>query len=184
MLLFIGYGCANKVNESISIHLMLLFICWNNPSGINVFWISIHLMLLFIFSTSCFVSNPSKFQYISCYCLSLPYLSIYSLLFVFQYISCYCLSSRLALVAVFAVISIHLMLLFITFLESKIQTKENFNTSHVTVYLNPLLGITFNWSFQYISCYCLSKCEYIKECATTEFQYISCYCLSKLNTIF
>ena len=135
MLLFIGYGCANKVNESISIHLMLLFICWNNPSGINVFWISIHLMLLFIFSTSCFVSNPSKFQYISCYCLSLPYLSIYSLLFVFQYISCYCLSSRLALVAVFAVISIHLMLLFINF--PRIQNPDQ-------------------RKFQYISCYCLS----------------------------
>ena len=157
MLLFIGYGCANKVNESISIHLMLLFICWNNPSGINVFWISIHLMLLFIFSTSCFVSNPSKFQYISCYCLSLPYLSIYSLLFVFQYISCYCLSSRLALVAVFAVISIHLMLLFITFLESKIQTKENFNTSHVTVYRGVKIKFADNDRFQYISCYCLSK---------------------------
>ena len=118
-------------------------------------WISIHLMLLFIlisffpfirfvhFNTSHVTVYPVptrfffilfKFQYISCYCLSLssflliesPLISIHlMLLFIdvgdlwtqgssgFQYISCYCLSRRSFLVS---------------------SGSWHFNTSHVTVY--------------------------------------------------
>ena len=77
------------------------------------------------------------------------------------------------------VISIHLMLLFITtlLLRSRWLT-ANFNTSHVTVYLCafdrwPVISI-----FQYISCYCLSAAEKPEYLLPYPFQYISCYCLS------
>ena len=139
--------------------------------------ISIHLMLLFISGNYWKLVHGSGFQYISCYCLSQPprhlhyqlrnfntsHVTVYQFLPVmynndrtFQYISCYCLSSRRRLFNSSSAISIHLMLLFIT----KIQTKclrnrisihlmllfivtalvsstpvsVHFNTSHVTVY--------------------------------------------------
>ena len=102
-----------KVREQISIHLMLLFIHWNN-----------HIPPLFLhFNTSHVtvyrfpwrpVHSFSQFQYISCYCLSKGEVFITSTftdfntshvtvyrgdpkgqpsLRRFQYISCYCLSS-------------------------------------------------------------------------------------------
>ena len=54
---------------------------------------------------------------------------------IFQYISCYCLSIWDRLTE---------------------KDKENFNTSHVTVYLYSLFIAFLYSSFQYISCYCLS----------------------------
>ena len=99
-----------------------------------LFHISIHLMLLFIilfeivliailnFNTSHVTVYHAMsdeailkciFQYISCYCLSLP--PHFALRFVsaFQYISCYCLSTTLRCFHSPYCISIHLMLLFI-----------------------------------------------------------------------
>ena len=118
--------------------------------------ISIHLMLLFIFKYMAMAGWDTKFQYISCYCLSFPVLfhqfyqdiSIHlMLLFIsgvpaftiflpkFQYISCYCLSLRPPNIPYTLNISIHLMLLFIS---------------------AGVKGISNNSIFQYISCYCLS----------------------------
>ena len=59
----------------------------------------------------------------------------------------------------------------------------NFNTSHVTVYLNvfPLIH-PVKW-FQYISCYCLSLPDHKYQHCNKWFQYISCYCLSKRDSI-
>ena len=99
--------------SNISIHLMLLFIrffCWSY----GVFkLISIHLMLLFIDTVEVSCVSISSFQYISCYCLSLPlpklpyglvnfntsHVTVYltrtkgqPMVLAFQYISCYCLS--------------------------------------------------------------------------------------------
>ena len=55
----------------------------------------------------------SEFQYISCYCLSNTYVQIHMDCTSFQYISCYCLSR----------------------VEKYLEVlKQNFNTSHVTVY--------------------------------------------------
>ena len=97
----------------VSIHLMLLFIFELVIKDIDVHYVSIHLMLLFIAVLMSISSIHGKFQYISCYSLSLcsneesaPYLvSIHlMLLFIpnrspflmraglFQYISCYSLS--------------------------------------------------------------------------------------------
>ena len=96
--------------------------------------ISIHLMLLFIGWQQSIRNDSKKFQYISCYCLSFLLhsesdsflISIHlMLLFIdvavslnvpvkwFQYISCYCLSDT-------------------TIALSTVEW--NFNTSHVTVY--------------------------------------------------
>ena len=77
------------------------------------------------------------------------------------------------------VISIHLMLLFIRVCTLYSQRIYNFNTSHVTVYLPLVILPTSVSSFQYISCYCLSKAFIDGYWYTLEFQYISCYCLSK-----
>ena len=54
-------------------------------------------------------------------------------------------------------ISIHLMLLFILTKPEYVPIiEQNFNTSHVTVYLKPLSTLMSEMRFQYISCYCLS----------------------------
>ena len=49
------------------------------------------------------------------------------------------------------------MLLFIRYLELILLHLPNFNTSHVTVYLNHRVHHNHYLRFQYISCYCLSK---------------------------
>ena len=135
---------------------MLLFIRTK-----QTFWkenktISIHLMLLFITTHYHFPIYIVKFQYISCYCLSLTAIprmisssiSIHlMLLFIaradeklreimeFQYISCYCLSRRISCICIL---------------------QWNFNTSHVTVYHPVYPEPDLSAEFQYISCYCLS----------------------------
>ena len=124
-------------------------------------------------------------------------------------------------------ISIHLMLLFIRKIEFipigfkhfntshvtvyrstiyiNVTIYTDFNTSHVTVYHHKLLPFCPIFSFQYISCYCLSICPVFLDSSfldfntshvtvylyvvkgfqgdNLEFQYISCYCLSKKNSI-
>ena len=160
-------------------------------------------MLLFIHMPRRAWRYFPAFQYISCYCLSLPVQPDDNACVLFQYISCYCLSVTITQIA---------------------KDYGNFNTSHVTVY--PLVQAARYSSvlFQYISCYCLSirhmekqkKHIYfntshvtvylIKEMKYTQwleyfntshvtvyllcfpdnllqqiFQYISCYCLSVIH---
>ena len=117
-------------------------------------------MLLFIVGEKAGYRITTKFQYISCYCLSCSArwnisqcsISIHlMLLFIialftaiykplkFQYISCYCLSSKYVQTNSGVLeISIHLMLLFIE------ECEEEFDGQ---------------LSFQYISCYCLSQSQ-------------------------
>ena len=54
--------------------------------------ISIHLMLLFIDGGPVQIGVESTFQYISCYCLSQTATRWTNFHRIFQYISCYCLS--------------------------------------------------------------------------------------------
>ena len=117
----------------------------------------------------------------------------------FQYISCYCLSKRTGRRAVLHDISIHLMLLFILLHLLIFSHLSDFNTSHVTVYLVGIDSNFFLVTFQYISCYCLSKereagrwrlphfntshvtvylVVQVPYSRIISFQYISCYCLS------
>ena len=92
-------------------------------------------MLLFIHMPRRAWRYFPAFQYISCYCLSLPVQPDDNACVLFQYISCYCLSVTITQIA---------------------KDYGNFNTSHVTVY--PLVQAARYSSvlFQYISCYCLS----------------------------
>ena len=91
-------------------------------------------MLRFISAGACVGSGQTIFQYISCYGLSC---SIYFLKRQFN-------------------ISIHLMLRFIS-LRALCQPEDgNFNTSHVTVYLDNHPLENMHDTFQYISCYGLS----------------------------
>ena len=62
------------------------------------------------------------------------------------------------------------------------QIMTDFNTSHVTVYPDGSYDRTYDASFQYISCYCLSQEEACKDGIDVIFQYISCYCLSRTVT--
>ena len=55
-------------------------------------------------------------------------------------------------------ISIHLMLLFIVNNSWSCIDDFHFNTSHVTVYRSLTTFRSHQLQFQYISCYCLSKC--------------------------
>ena len=102
---------------------------------------------------------------------------------IFQYISCYCLSSVVVI---------------------WIRKRNDFNTSHVTVYLISIRCHSILNEFQYISCYCLSmqlpcvsltikyfntshvtvyQDERLDDGSTDIFQYISCYCLSSRRAI-
>ena len=96
------------------------------------------------------------FQYISCYCLS----------YTFEWLQCRTLDFNTSHVTVYLLVA-----------RLAEQEREDFNTSHVTVY--PLMfGFTNSpFSFQYISCYCLSW-QLLQSDNPRAFQYISCYCLS------
>ena len=126
---------------------MLLFIFSNSSWSFPRILISIHLMLLFIISSPCLFSPFFKFQYISCYCLSVPFnkflfcyihfntshVTVYRIrnrikfqIGVFQYISCYCLSSPSIPISTSLIhISIHLMLLFIQYIYSTSSSAGN-----------------------------------------------------------
>ena len=118
--------------------------------------VSIHLMLLFITAEGVKVDLSNVFQYISCYSLSLRQIQLQTLisrfntshvtlyLFTgclespvvsFQYISCYSLSHSPLFFFFPLKVSIHLMLLFICISKHSIRAFLCFNTSHVTLYL-------------------------------------------------
>ena len=126
--------------------------------------ISIHLMLLFISARIHFYLPSTRFQYISCYCLSGHVLTgtDVELYFNTSHVTVY--PSPLASMAVCKFISIHLMLLFIfpcPNLQQRrtaisihlmllfivpgricnLSNQYNFNTSHVTVY--PICALRF-----------------------------------------
>ena len=63
-----GYGTSGM---RVSIHLMLLFIRISHFPNIFARIVSIHLMLLFIEKAAVFQMPEDRFQYISCYSLSL-----------------------------------------------------------------------------------------------------------------
>ena len=166
----------------ISIHLMLLFIIQVYMIRLAAIFISIHLMLLFIRITQ--ESHP-KIKH-----------------FNTSHVTVYLTSKRYFTSA--SNISIHLMLLFIELQQRSELAQSDFNTSHVTVYpsaVNPpsVIVVYFNtshvtvylcqgilntlrFSFQYISCYCLSIEDGYVKGQEPAFQYISCYCLSILDS--
>ena len=144
-----------------------------------------------------------KFQYISCYCLSVWNTALLPFCFIFQYISCYCLSSAVMYGSwsVFNFNTSQVTVYRFCFVPAA-AVRDNFNTSHVTVYQSGESKDSRRNAFQYISCYCLSICGsfrsgsfqyfntshvtvYLNAVASARmsdsFQYISCYCLSELR---
>ena len=77
----------------------------------------------------------NTFQNISCYCLTIPCIALFTLISIFQNISCYCLTGRKGDKNGRNIISKHLMLLFNFYVDAD-YLKET--------------------KFQNISCYCLT----------------------------
>ena len=173
-----GWTCINAWFSTVSIHLMLLFIESELAQGITLWVVSIHLMLLFITDSPSRVAHNKKFQYISCYSLSVDQISsliasmrfntshvtLYRALDIraprilqFQYISCYSLSISSALNSARSMVSIHLMLLFIP-LGCYVSRRTLMVSIHLMLlfiaadFLIDATGLPF----QYISCYSLS----------------------------
>ena len=156
-------------------------------------------MLLFIRPANLSFTLSTKFQYISCYCLSVSARIYYFSKSVFQYISCYCLSASTASAST---ISSNFNTSHVTvyqwYYDSRLFTFIDFNTSHVypeliqkwtmlkciSIHLMLLfirmaaVGGERSIVFQYISCYCLSVSGFDSFISAHLFQYISCYCLS------
>ena len=76
------------------------------------------------------------------------------------------------------------MLLFICNAPTLRCKSQDFNTSHVTLYLLTSSHALFIMLFQYITCYSLSIDFFEHSDNLLEFQYISCYSLSTLLTSF
>ena len=136
-------------------------------------------MLLFIAVSLATIGFSSKFQYISCYCLSINHLNQQSRQQdfntshvtvylsdspssaperIFQYISCYCLSSNHLGGERYELISIHLMLLFIAdWKHLRLIREKDISIHLMLMFIGTQLQKDLVASgFQYISCYCLS----------------------------
>ena len=112
---------------------MLLFIQLPSTLSDSSSVISIHLMLLFIADHKDSAIDFSNFNtsHVTVY----PNIETEETdIWKFQYISCYCLSVQWRIGRIKFRISIHLMLLFILSERNQLQPQHYFNTSHVTVY--------------------------------------------------
>ena len=126
----------------------------------------------------------NMFQYISCYSLSMTSKHYKYFQPKFQYISCYSLSRKYPWGNQREIgVSIHLMLLFILRQKTTDRTDGCFNTSHVTLYRRWTFQNRWQWTFQYISCYSLSKISRPWSAVQIPFQYISCYSLSNYDKL-
>ena len=165
MLRFISCNnCKTAFLIIISIHLMLRFINQATPTQLSSATFQYISCYGLSECTLCPGSAFPKFQYISCYGLSRFFLFIVLTLTKFQYISCYGLSADAPVDSPADFISIHLMLRFIfshfahsseeylfqyiscyglSFPKSnRRRRKNNFNTSHVTVYQKSSISST------------------------------------------
>ena len=114
-------------------------------------------MLLFIHMPRRAWRYFPAFQYISCYCLSLPVQPDDNACVLFQYISCYCLSIRhMEKQKKHIYFNTSHVTVYLIKEMKYTQWLEYFNTSHVTVYLLCFPDNLLQQIFQYISCYCLS----------------------------
>ena len=127
-VVFVGFSFTNFNTSHVTVYLfhrtqvrqILLFqyiscycLSFYIHSESDPFLISIHLMLLFIFFCSSVISRPASY-------FNTSHVTVYRrkglnsfIVFAFQYISCYCLSFPAWTLSRNAIISIHLMLLFI-----------------------------------------------------------------------
>ena len=114
-------------------------------------------MLLFIKKTGLPRSPIPRFQYISCYCLSQCLVGLLSGYLISIHLMLLFITLLMSYFTPVIFISIHLMLLFIMVEQKSQSITSYFNTSHVTVYLSENVETGRAERFQYISCYCLSR---------------------------
>ena len=161
--------------------------------------VSIHLILLFIRPLELALTAVSKFQYISCYSLSVKavqtfpvytrfntsHVTLYRLMqnsyqatSPFQYISCYSLSGvRIGHIQDTMDFSIHLMLLFIEKELYPYLLFYGFNTSHVTLYQKIATEIAKRYKRFNTSHVTLYPSFFQFSQIDLSFEYISCYSL-------
>ena len=172
---------VNLTLPGVSIHLMLLFINGNkwrlkSQMCFNTSHVTLYLIRLIILK-----GRWLRFQYISCYSLSVYSNHSTGFVVTFQYISCYSLSCSPPEGPRTGLVSIHLMLLFILLhrvRRRRVREFQYISCYSLSVACQDVSGCGL-W-FQYISCYSLSmptggSCFLMKT-----FQYISCYSLSTL----
>ena len=94
------FHVGRRDSDTISKHLMLLFNLFVRVWSFVFSVISKHLMLLFNMFRHKVNQNLRKFQNISCYCLTIMQLFIFSKIIIFQNISCYCLTGSMIAVAI------------------------------------------------------------------------------------
>ena len=129
----------------------------------------------------CKLECPDRFQYISCYSLSLMFKNSNGDNYVSIHLMLLFILIGPQETIPFMPVSIHLMLLFILGQKTTDRTDGCFNTSHVTLYRRWTFQNRWQWTFQYISCYSLSIPEDVQDKIKKLFQYISCYSLSKIS---
>ena len=127
----------------------------------------------------------ASFQYISCYCLSVPLWGGNTQRTGFQYISCYCLSSQNR-IAFRKKIRFQYISCYCLSDNTKAWGGDTvyFNTSHVTVYLRYFFRRVFFFADFNTSHVTVYRCRLIRKFFLQVFQYISCYCLSNELTPF
>ena len=120
-----------------------------------------------------------SFQNISCYCLTIPCIALFTLISIFQNISCYCLTGRKGDKNGRNIISKHLMLLFNFVKNGTVNWFDEFQ--NISCYCLTKLLVDFLllvFLFQNISCYCLTLWFQGNPGSSALFQNISCYCLT------
>ena len=147
--------------------------------------VSIHLMLLFIRSFAKKSGISQKFQYISCYSLSMIFQGITEdrKRFNTSHVTLYRKKTICAICV--DLVSIHLMLLFIK--TEVCCALPALPFQYISCYsLSAFIQFSGNHmsSFQYISCYSLSPFRRFVSSVQCAFQYISCYSLSLYFTAF
>ena len=97
----------------------------------------------------------------------------------FQYITCYSLSLCCFFLCILLQVSIHHMLLFISNGYGILWRSQPVSIHHMLLFIRILTQtVTFQVTFQYITCYSLSGRGHNILKAIAKFQYITCYSLS------
>ena len=166
------------VKESFNTSHVTLYQSAGRP-GIPRCRVSIHHMLLFIVIAYAADGITKLFQYITCYSLSLLVQLKQKLCqrFNTSHVTLYLLQTTQILHM--EEVSIHHMLLFITFREHTLHGCSFVSIHHMLLFICSRQDSGENVpGFQYITCYSLSKKRVRKNTGRILFQYITCYSLS------
>ena len=132
--------------------------------------ISIHLMLLFISCNRTPTASDASFQYISCYCLSSCQQHSWQLVYNFNTSHVTVYQRLKSWMKSIHLISIHLMLLFITKWEQCTLCRLNISIHLMLLFIHYTVHSPNHLhEFQYISCYCLSHLSFLDAISLCNF---------------